>query len=1372
MPRCVTRSESKKAPQHPGPYVREAYLEPVQMSVTAAARSLGVSRPAASNFLNANAAASPEMAARLERVFGVPAKTILDMQAAFDAGQAKSSPSGAQSFVPPFLAITANQIETWADQTITARQRLSVLLRTLVHSTGIGLTAVEFSGNDDSERSGWDGRVKAGEGTPWIPAGQSGWEFGVTANIKGKADGDFAKSLKATPEGERRAMTFVFVTPRRWHGKSAWVEDAKAKGKWRDVRAYDASDIEQWLEQSLPGQVWLANELGTDADKIRSLDQCWLDWANVAHPILSPVLFEPAIESAKQVFSNRLATAPDRPLVVEGDSSEEALAFLASLFAAAGRTDLEAARDRVMVFDRPGVLPRLARTTQRFIAVATTREVERELATITKTMHCVIVCPRNTTNTEPDIILVPIGYDTFQKGLEAMGLKRDEINRLDQASGRSLTVLRRRLATVDAVKTPGWAATHKTAQALVPMMLVGTWNAANSADQEGLSLIAERPYAEMERDCQQLVPVNDPPLWSIAHFRGAISKIDLLYAIAPAVTRADLERYFSLARLVLGEDDPALDLDENDRWFAAMRGKVREFSSAFRRGISETLVLLAVHGNALFQARLGINCAYQTEQVVRALLPFPLTGRVLEANDSDLPTYAEAAPDAFLEVVEEDLKCLEPAVLSLMRPAGPGPFTSPSRTGLLWALEGLAWNPATLTRTARILARLAQVEITDNWINKPINSLESIFRAWMPQTAADHDARLNVMQDLAKRFKSVAWKLCISQFSFRNEVGHHSHKPRWRPDGFGFGEPIGLQEPIWRFQRAMVDMALTWTPQILSTLNDLVDCVEALANEHQAEVWTLVKKWAETASDDEKAILREKIRVTTFSYRALRRAGKRGQVGPVSAAVAKQAYAALRPSEILSRVDWLFKKHWVEESYDELHEDEELNFEKRQERVSALRVEALKEVFSERGISGLIDLSLRGEAGHVVGWLSAKHVLPPAGLVDMIETALEAIDRPTGSSARMIVSGVLVALDDQARAAMLRCTFNTKTELERAQLLMMAPFATATWGLVDDLRDDGRAEYWRKVGATWLTREEDSAEAVTRLLDARRPRAAFSCVNHHLERISDLLLFRVLEMIAQGGDERDGEYMLEDYAVGQAFKLIDRSQNLSVDQKAWLEFAFVKALTGPGQEHGTPSLDRYVEDHPEFYVRAVVWTYKRHHNGEDPPEYHIPEDRRSGLALHGHHFLEHFKRIPGVHEIGAVDSERLQRWVSAVRAQAAELDRAEIADHAMGKLFASAPTGPDDVWPCDAVRDVMESVASEEMMAGARVGRYNARGVHSSGEGGGAERDIADRYRVWAEALQISHPFITTYLLMGLVRTYEEEARREDNEVGIRRRLR
>ena len=1197
--------------------------------------------------------------------------------------------------------------------------------------------------------------------------------------MKGKADDDFAKSVKAFTKQERARTTFVFVTPRRWPGKDTWVAAAKAKKFWKDVRSYDAIDIEQWLEQSLAGQVWFANETHIPAQNVRSLDKCWSDWADVAAPPLTGALFSSAINAAKRIMLSALSKAPERPTIIAGDSVEEALAFLSQLLGERGDEELASFRDRVLVFDKPEVLPRLAQGAQNFIPIVYNREVERELAPFVKSMHCIVVYPRNAANVEPDIVLEPVDYETFRTALEEMKKGRAEISRLSNASGRSLTVLRRQLSDVPAVRTPDWAKDHKTAISLVPFLFVGTWNSKNDVDKLGLSLLAgDRPYIELEKECQHLLQLNDAPVWSIGGYRGIISKIDVLYAVAGAITEDDLKRYFSVARIVLGEDDPALDLPEGERWAAAIRGKTREFSSAFREGISETLVLLAVHGNNLFRTRLGVDTEFGAAALVRDLLPEPLTMRVLEANDRDLPTYAEAAPDAFFSILEKDLDAEKPAVLGLLRPAGSGSFgLRPSRTGLLWALEGLSWNPETLPRAAFILARLAQVEISDNWINKPTHSLQSIFRSWMPQTAASHESRVKVMKTLAARFPNVAWKICMAQFGEHHEVGHYSHKPRWRPDGYGFGEPIPDRGPILQFRREMVEMALSWKDHTLEMLRDLVSRLHALDEAGQARVWNLVKAWSEKATDADKATLREAIRVTTLSRHAILRSKNIGE-GAVVFEAAKEAYAALEPADLLNKHAWLFREGWVEESYDEIHVEVEIDFNKRDERITALRTQALREVLERRGLQGVIELAERGNAAWQIGWLAASALLSETSLIELLHTALGPILEKEGEffPRKNLIAGALRSLGDKQRETVLNATAQGLLDDNAIRLFLLAPFCRSTWKFVDALGEEARAKYWIEVAPDWIKDSDDeSNEAVDRLLKAQRPRAAFSSVRFHLEKLDARILFRLLSDMLKDGNDKPGHYQLEEYYIEKAFKHITSSPDLMLEQKAGLEFGYIDALAHPwrGRENqGIPNLERYVEMHPELFVQAVVWAYKRHDNGVDPPELRVAPENIKHMAQRAYKLLEGLKRIPGHDDLGELKTDQLAKWVKTVRDSCKELARGEIGDICIGRLLSSAAVGNDGVWPCEPVRQVLEDLRSNSVIRGAQVGRYNARGVQWRGEGGGQDRALAQDCRKWAEALQFTHPYVSSELLMGMVKTYEEDASREDTESGIRRRLR
>lgn len=76
------------SPPHPGLAIRHDCLEPLGLSVTAAAKGLGVTRQALNNIVNGKAAISPEMAIRLDKAFGGGPEVWLRMQASYDLAQA------------------------------------------------------------------------------------------------------------------------------------------------------------------------------------------------------------------------------------------------------------------------------------------------------------------------------------------------------------------------------------------------------------------------------------------------------------------------------------------------------------------------------------------------------------------------------------------------------------------------------------------------------------------------------------------------------------------------------------------------------------------------------------------------------------------------------------------------------------------------------------------------------------------------------------------------------------------------------------------------------------------------------------------------------------------------------------------------------------------------------------------------------------------------------------------------------------------------------------------------------------------------------------------------------------------------------------
>lgn len=80
-----------KEPSHPGAFTREMVIKPLGLSVSAAAKALGITKPTLSNFLNEKAPLSPDMAIRLDKVFGVDMETLIRMQASHNIAEAKKN---------------------------------------------------------------------------------------------------------------------------------------------------------------------------------------------------------------------------------------------------------------------------------------------------------------------------------------------------------------------------------------------------------------------------------------------------------------------------------------------------------------------------------------------------------------------------------------------------------------------------------------------------------------------------------------------------------------------------------------------------------------------------------------------------------------------------------------------------------------------------------------------------------------------------------------------------------------------------------------------------------------------------------------------------------------------------------------------------------------------------------------------------------------------------------------------------------------------------------------------------------------------------------------------------------------------------------
>ena len=253
---------------------------------------------------------------------------------------------------------------------------------------------------------------------------------------------------------------------------------------------------------------------------------------------------------------------------------------------------------------------------------------------------------------------------------------------------------------------------------------------------------------------------------------------------------------------------------------AHIHGKILAHSNLLRQGLAESLALLGSYPDALKSCSFG-KAEATASSIVRTLL-----------SDADwiswaslnkiLPLLAEAAPEQFLNAVENSLSRNPCPFDMLFSQEGDGLTGENYTTGLLWALETLAWDDKNFTRVIVILGDLTQRDPGGKWVNRPSCSLTTILLPWLPQTCASIAKRLKCVEILLTRVPEVAWKLILTLLPGPHQVSSGSHKPTWRnfiPDNWANSVSTSA---FWVQANGYIDLAFNEAKNDCSKLVELI----------------------------------------------------------------------------------------------------------------------------------------------------------------------------------------------------------------------------------------------------------------------------------------------------------------------------------------------------------------------------------------------------------------------------------------------------------------------------------------------------------------------------------------------------------------------
>lgn len=884
----------------------------------------------------------------------------------------------------------------------------------------------------------------------------------------------------------------------------------------------------------------------------------------------------------------------------------------------------------------------------------------------------------------------------------------------------------------------GWN-NSEFAPALVVANLAGSWDEQSEADMAVIRRLVDGPFDAWQMKIRQVLQLPDSPLslrngvWTVKE-RG-----ELWQVLGSGVFDNHLDMLKECALTVLMERDPQFELDRRERFAASIHGKVLTHSNHIRRGLAESLALVGSRPAVL------TNCSLDKPEAtailtIRQLLE-PADWILWGSLNDLLPTLAEASPQEFLRAVENATDQTPCPFDELFAQEGSGFGERNYLTGLLWALESIAWDEEYLVRASVALGSLADRDPGGQWANRPLNSLVEIFLPWLPQTTASVDKRKIAIQTLCREAPVVAWKLLLSLLPGETTISGQTCRPKWRrviPDDW---KDEVTQRDYWTQVTLYAGMAEQMAVQDISKLEQLVANMDSLP-------LPTFEKILEHIASDQIADRPEDERLPLWT--ALVELASKHRRFPD----AKWAF----PDELVTRIETTaqriepkslqnqYRRLFCGRDWDLYEEDGD--WQEQGRRLEQRRQQVIQEILRTEGFEAVIRFAESVESPEQVGFslgstaaVEVDSALLPSMLVEVDEKHTH------------LAAGFIRGRFQQKGWSWVDETIKgvwSKEQIGRS--LSLLPFVAETWRRVSTLLREDAAEYWQKVSVNPYQAEGDLYIAIDNLIEHGRPWAAIDCLAKYVRDRRPLEGAKVVRALL---DAVSSEERYDTYDAIQLIKALQEDPHTSEEDLFKIEWAYLPLLKGHRGAEPKYLATRLARD-PEFFCELIRIVYRS--NQTERSQDKTPESHKV-LAQKAFRLLGEWRTPPGTISQDEFSGETFKQWIHAAIESASKSGHLKPALSHIGRVLIHSPGDPDGLSLHRAVAEVLNAREFEGMRRGFRVATYNSRGVHWVDPTGKPELELADKYWHQAEEMENAGYQRLATTLRGISESYKREAK-------------
>ncbi len=894
--------------------------------------------------------------------------------------------------------------------------------------------------------------------------------------------------------------------------------------------------------------------------------------------------------------------------------------------------------------------------------------------------------------------------------------------------------------------TTDWSQ-HPDASYLALVVLVGAWEEKNQFDLEALTQLIGISYDEWLKKAREILHTPDSPLSLKDGIWKVNKRADLWKLLGSRILDQNLDTFMSLAVSLLREPDPAFEIPAEERYAANIYGKVTKNSQTIRKGISEGLAIIGSqpescdncsHGKAELTSILAIR-------EILADADWVLWGSL----NPLLPILAEAAPGEFLNVVEKETGRNPSPFDMLFSQEGNSTTGGNYLTGLLWALEGLAWEEQYLVRVCVVLGELASHDPGGRWANRPSNSLATILLPWLPQTLASVDKRKVAVRTILNEWPDIAWNLIIQLLPGQHQTSTGSHKPIWRktiPENWDKG--VTSQE-YWLQASFYAELAVSAAGQDIARLSILVDHFDNLPAQAFDQLLRVLSSRPILGLPEEHRLMIWD-HLTKFTNKHRRFSDAKWALPSEVVSKIEQVAEQLSPTDPFNLYQHLF----IDRDFD-LYE-ENGDWEEQRKKLAKRRDIAISEIFQHDGVAGVIEFAETVPSQFQVG--SALGIINDSAIEQsLLPKFLDSADNKRKS----LVSGFIW------RSYQVNgwewCDGLDKsnwTPEQVGQFLACLPFSKEAWDRASLWLQKFEGKYWTRVDANAYQADSDLDIAIDKLIEHGRPYAAINCLDVVRRSSQPIDINQCIRALLAALSSSEPNYVAESYNIVELIKYLQTEPSVNQDDLIKVEWAYV-SLFDHYNDAAPQLIENKLANDPEYFCEVIQLIYRSTKENQSPIE--ITEDSEA-IATNAWRLLHNWKTPPGTQRDGSFNEEYFNNWLRNVKNICTESGHLEVALINIGEVLIHSPSDPDGLWINRAIAAALNDRESDDMRAGFSTGIYNSRGAHIVDPSGRPERQLAEKFRNKAEEVENNGFQRFAATLRELANSYDREAERIIND--------